>query len=167
MRFIPLLLFSCLALALVVALLEPKPELAQTPKILPSLQLQSLGGESSFRTDGTISIINFFASWCGPCKVENAELSLLKPEKNVTMHGIAWNDSEENIRRFLDDHGNPFHQLWRDEDGEAAIALGVRGVPETFIVDKRGMIRYHLTGPITPQVREEIIVPLLHQLAAE
>lgn len=167
MRMLPLVMFLGLVVALGFALIGPKSAPVETPFALPALELASLDGEKAFATDGKVTLINFFASWCAPCKIEQAELEALRSVEHLTIVGIAWNDSESNVRDFTERYGNPFATLWLDDDGKAAIALGVRGVPETFIVDKHGMVRYHLAGAITQKLREETIVPLLEQLAAE
>lgn len=167
MRFVPLFIFLLLAVALGFALVKPESVQQQaTPYALPKLALRPFEGEAKF-VPGKIMLINFFASWCAPCKLEHIELEMLALNKKLVVHGIIFNDSDENIRRWISDYGNPYRGLWRDEDGSAAIALGVRGVPESFVIDKKGMVRYRLAGPITEQIRVKTIEPLIRTLEAE
>lgn len=117
---------------------EPIPGFAQAD--LP------LSGE-----DGTrVSIVNVWASWCVPCRDEHPALMELASDPEVRMLGINYKDRPENARRFLGALGNPFDKVGVDESGRSAIDWGVYGVPETFIVDAQGIIRYKHIGPIMP-----------------
>jgi len=88
-------------------------------------------------------------------------IALKKQFPQLEVQGIAWNDAPKVLRAWLKKHGNPFNAVWLDEKGDATIALGIKGVPETIIVDGQGNIRYRLTGPITPAVLKDTIVPLI------
>ena len=92
-------------------------------------------------------IINFFASWCLPCKVEHP--NLMKLSKEFKIYGIAKKDSDKEIKNWLEKAGNPFEAIGHDYDGSAGINWGVYGLPETFIVNNYGKIVYKHVGPIT------------------
>lgn len=110
-------------------------------------------------------IVNFWASWCVPCIVEHPQLMALSRE-GVPVFGIAYKDRPEASREFLRRHGNPFARLARDEPGRAAIDWGVYGVPETYLIDPRGIIRWRFAGAITPEILAQEIRPLLRRHAA-
>lgn len=109
-------------------------------------------------------LINFLASWCLPCHAEAPLLMQLK-NRGVAIWGIDYSDSESAFRGFLAADGNPFARLGADPNGAAAIAWGISGVPESFLVDRGGIIRWHLGGPLSPPVVAQTLVPLLHQYA--
>tara|TARA_B100001057_G_scaffold392750_1_gene401472 strand:+ start:453 stop:905 length:453 start_codon:yes stop_codon:yes gene_type:complete len=91
-------------------------------------------------------IVNFFASWCPPCKVEHP--NLLKLSKEVKIYGIAKKDNDEEIQKWFRKSGNPFEKIGLDLDGTAAINWGVYGLPESFLIDEKGFIIYKHVGPI-------------------
>lgn len=166
-RFIPLLIFTVFALIAAVALLKrehPVMPDATAARPLPALPLVALDDSAkkfaAAEYRGTVMLLNVFASWCLPCLQEMGELQTLAERfPDLAMHGMVWNDSPENIHAFLRKHGNPFTHLWRDTTGQSAIALGLRGVPETYLIDARGRIIYHLPGPIDAATREDILTP--------
>ena len=94
-------------------------------------------------------MVNIWASWCVPCHDEAPFLTELGRDKRFQLIGIDYKDSLENVRRFLGRYGNPFGAVGVDGNGRAAIEWGVYGVPETFIVGRKGTIVYKLVGPIT------------------
>jgi cytochrome c biogenesis protein CcmG/thiol:disulfide interchange protein DsbE len=110
---------------------------------------------------GKVTLINFFASWCGPCRAEHAQLTALARRPGVILLGIAYKDKPEDSRRFLDGLGNPFRRIGVDRDGATAIDFGVYGVPETYVVDKGGHIRFRQVGPLTAEDVEQRILPLI------
>jgi len=109
-------------------------------------------------------LVNFWASWCVPCIVEHPQLMRLSRE-GVPVFGINYKDRAEAALAFLERHGNPFARLGRDEPGRTAIDWGVYGVPETYLIDRQGLIRWRFAGPITPEVLERDLRPLLRQYA--
>ncbi len=109
-------------------------------------------------------LVNFFASWCVPCLVEHPELTKLQAD-GVPIWAIAYKDPVAATAAFLDQHGNPYARVARDADGLTAINWGVYGVPETYVVDKQGIIRRKIVGPVTPEFARHQIRPLLQQLA--
>lgn len=161
MRALPFTLFVIFSVALALMLLQqnaPK-EVGQSPfKPLPVLHVTKLGGDETWNQEalkGQVTLINIFASWCVPCAAEMPELLQVKKQyPNLNIVGIAWNDKPEVLNKWLKKHGNPFHSIWVDKNGDAAIDLGIRGIPETLIVDGDGMVRFRFAGVITKDMRE-------------
>jgi cytochrome c biogenesis protein CcmG/thiol:disulfide interchange protein DsbE len=174
-RAIPLLIFTIFALIAAVALLardDSAPPGEQAARPLPALPLVALNRPTEFFDNtayrGKVVLFNVFASWCLPCLAEMRELEALAEQfPALERHGIVWNDSPKNIRAFLKKHGNPFTMLWRDTTGQSAIALGLRGVPETYLINARGEIIYHIPGPIDRRLREDVLAPIITRALAE
>ena len=91
-------------------------------------------------------IVNFFASWCPPCKIEHP--NLLKLSEKVKIYGIAKKDNDKNIQKWFEKSGNPFERIGLDLDGSVSINWGVYGLPESFLIDEKGFIIYKHVGPI-------------------
>ncbi len=166
-RFVPLLLFLFLAGALSLALLSQSPK--EQERLLGeerSVPLSPLsvstreGAEKTLISNGEVMVIHFFASWCAPCIEDHRELTALATTyPTLAIHGIAWNDKKEAIDAWLKQHGNPFTHVWFDTQGKAAMTLGVRGMPETFVIDAKGIVRYHVPGPMSTELRENELNP--------
>lgn len=114
---------------------------------------------------GKVRLLNVFASWCAPCRIEHPLLMRLAREEGVTIHAINYKDKPEAARAFLDQMGNPFTAIGADRDGRVAIDFGVYGVPETYIIDKDGRVRYRHVGPLMPFDLEEKILPMIRELS--
>ena len=108
---------------------------------------------------GSPRLLNIFASWCVPCIAEAPVLSELK-RRGVRIDGIAIRDRREDVAAFLARHGDPFERIGADATSSVQMALGSSGVPESFVVDGRGVIRYQHVGPIMPQDVETILAEL-------
>ena len=124
---------------------QPVPTFAAAP-LMPG----RAGLASAALADGKPRMVNLFASWCGPCIAEAPALLELE-RRGVTIEALAIRDKPDDVVKFLRDHGDPFAAIGSDPVGEAQIALGSAGVPETFLVDGKGIIRYQHIGPIMPQ----------------
>lgn len=98
--------------------------------------------------DGEVKLVNFWASWCAPCRAEH-EYLMAFAEEGIPIYGINYKDEPVNGRKFLDDLGNPFTAVVSDESGRTGIDWGLYGVPETFVVDGDGVIVKRFAGPIT------------------
>jgi cytochrome c biogenesis protein CcmG, thiol:disulfide interchange protein DsbE len=133
----------------------------------PHFALPPLPGEergfSSADLTGHVSLVNAFASWCVPCRAEHGVLSALAQTKRVPIYGIDYKDKEDAARAWLAELGNPYARIGAD-DGQVGIDWGVYGVPETFIVDRDGRIRYKHVGPLTLADVERTILPLVARL---
>ena len=121
-------------------------------------------GLASADLPGRVSVVNIFASWCVPCLAEHPLITRLS-EEGVAVYGINYRDAPENARAWLDRHGNPYARIGADRDARASIDWGVTGVPETFLLDRNGRIRHKITGPLTPQLFEDEVLPVLRELA--
>jgi cytochrome c biogenesis protein CcmG/thiol:disulfide interchange protein DsbE len=109
-------------------------------------------------------LVNFWASWCVPCIIEHPQLMRLSRE-GVPVFGIAYKDKPEDSLRFMRERGNPYRRLAKDEPGRVAIDWGVYGVPETYLLDRQGIIRWRFAGPVTPDLLDADIRPLLRRWA--
>jgi cytochrome c biogenesis protein CcmG, thiol:disulfide interchange protein DsbE len=128
---------------------------------LPGLQRDGKGvpGLSGTIFQGSVTLVNVWASWCVPCHDEAPLLDQLAKDKRIQLVGINYKDSPDNARRFLNRYGIPFSAVGRDEAGRASIDWGVYGVPETFLVGRDGRIAYKLVGPITADNLARTLVP--------
>jgi cytochrome c biogenesis protein CcmG/thiol:disulfide interchange protein DsbE len=120
-------------------------------------------GFASADLEGKVSLVNVFASWCAPCRVEHPILMKLAAE-GIPIYGINYKDKPEDALRFLAELGDPYKRVGADGTGRTSIDWGVYGYPETFIVDRTGRIRYKHIGPIMPQHLAETIRPILESL---
>lgn len=173
MRFLPLALFALLATALYVGLgLNPKEiPSALIDKPAPQFDLPPLEGrplDSGLKTadlqQGDLSIVNVWASWCVPCRVEHPLLKRLGAESGVPVHGLNYKDRADQARAFLDELGDPFVRVGADRSGRAGIEWGVYGVPETFIVSGDGKILHKHIGPLTDWDIDNKLLPMLKEL---
>ena len=111
-------------------------------------------------------MLNVFASWCATCHIEHPLLLQLKA-MGIPVEGLDWKDEAADGARYLSDNGDPYTLAGNDRTGRAGIDLGVAAVPETFVVDRHGRVRYKQVGAIEPDVWAKKIKPLLDRLATE
>ena len=116
---------------------------------------------------GKVSLVNVWASWCGACRQEHPLLVAFARQRRINQYGLNYKDKRANALRWLRQLGNPYRANITDPTGQIGIDWGVYGVPETFVVDKKGIIRYKKIGPITAKTLKKIIIPLLDRLEAE
>ncbi len=172
-RFAPILVFAAIAIGLGFALTnDPRKMPSQlidrpTPKFaLPAVE----PGVSGFATDdlaGKVALINVFASWCSACRIEHPTLMRLAAEGTIPLYGIDWKDKPGDGIKWLKNQRNPYLKVGDDPTGRLGIDMGVTGVPETFVVDRTGRIRYRHAGPITEEVWHDTFEPLLASLRTE
>jgi cytochrome c biogenesis protein CcmG, thiol:disulfide interchange protein DsbE len=117
---------------------------------------------------GQVSIVNIFASWCGPCHQEHATLMAMArdaalKEKGVRLYGLSYKDEAPNAVQFLTDGGNPYAAVGADLSGRTAIDFGVYGVPETFIIRGDGTVAYKYVGPLSPQAFALTLLPQIEK----
>jgi len=115
--------------------------------------------------DGKVKLVNFWASWCAPCRVEHPNLAKLKAE-GVTIYGVNYKDKPAPALGFLKDLGNPYTAIGADESGRMGIDWGIYGVPETFIIDGAGKVVSRFPGPITERVMNDVIRADMKKAAA-
>jgi cytochrome c biogenesis protein CcmG, thiol:disulfide interchange protein DsbE len=164
---LPALVFVVLVGYFVLSLQRDPSSLpsALIDKPAPDFALPPLTDEPGLATAdlrGQVTLVNFFASWCVPCRSEHPVL--MRIGKSVKLVGIAYKDKPDDSRRFLDQLGNPYARIAMDREGRTAIDFGVYGVPETYVVDKAGKIRLRFVGPLTPKAWDEEIAPLIRRL---
>nr|HAT8714022.1 DsbE family thiol:disulfide interchange protein [Legionella jordanis] len=170
-RLLPFAVFVILACFLWKGLfLEPqKLPSVQLGRALPSFELDSLSDEHRFTPDllkGQISLLNVWASWCPACTEEQVFLTQLS-QRGVPIFGINYKDNSDSAKQWLKDWGNPYRNVGEDRDGKLSIDLGVYGAPETFLVDKKGIIRYRHVGVLDEQSWNANFLPLIKKLEEE
>jgi len=165
----PIAAFAVLAFFLFRSLWAPAPDIIPSallnrpaPRlVLPALDEQSAAFTSADLASGHVSVINVFASWCAPCRTETGQLAALAKLPGVALYGLTQKDKPAATRAFLDEVGNPFARIARDDDGRASIEWGVYGVPETYVVDGRGIIRLKYVGPLSDTVLAQQFLPAI------
>ncbi|MEL6373588.1 MAG: DsbE family thiol:disulfide interchange protein [Pseudomonadota bacterium] len=125
---------------------------------------QSQGFATADLATGRPSVVNFWASWCGPCVVEHPLLVRLKRETGVRLLGVNYKDKPSNARRFLARLKNPYDRVGVDPQGRGAVEWGVYGMPETFVLNGRGEIVYKHVGPLDPDVLRNKVLPMIRAM---
>lgn len=171
MRYlVPLAAFVALLVLLAVGLkLDPRriPS-ALIDKPAPFFALSELADPTRqiTKTDllGRPLLLNVWASWCSACRVEHPLLVELAQTKGVEIVGLNYKDTRADAAAWLERHGNPYRRSIYDPDGKLGLDLGVYGVPETFVLDADGVIRYKQVGPLTAEIWANEVAPLLAKL---
>ena len=177
---LPLGVFLSLAMLFLSQLLSGKDPAAVPSALIdrpaPDFSLPPLEGLADNGTpvpgfaradfEGAVTVVNVFASWCGPCREEHPLLERLAEDGRIRVVGINYKDVPENARRFLGELGNPYAAVGVDNNGRTAIDWGVYGVPETFLVGPDGTIRYKFIGPLNERALAEVLLPEIDTLAA-
>ena len=169
---IPLLIFMVLVGFLGVGL-SLKPREIPSPLInkpAPDFSLPTLDAPelkvSTQDLRGKVWILNVWASWCVACRIEHPLLVEFAKTGAAPVYGLNYKDKREDAIRWLGKFGNPYTRSFSDTEGLVGIDFGVYGVPETFVIDKTGVIRMKHIGPLTPEVLRDDVVPLLRKLGA-
>jgi cytochrome c biogenesis protein CcmG/thiol:disulfide interchange protein DsbE len=169
---IPLAIFFLLAAFLAVGLTRDPREVPSPfiGKPAPAFKLEQLHDEKlAFAPEdmkGKVWMLNVWASWCVSCRVEHPLLVEMSRRGIVPIVGLNYKDKRDEGLQWLRRHGDPYSLSAYDVDGKVGIDYGVYGVPETFVIDKQGVIRYKQIGPITPEALEKKIMPLIRELNA-
>ena len=168
-RVIPLIVFALLVVFFWRGLsLDPHHlPLAQLDKPLPQFQLPTLSGDQTTLTQtalhGQVALLNVWASWCAACTDEQIFLMQLARE-GVVIYGLNYKDNPQEAKQWLAEWGNPYKVVGEDVEGKVAIDLGVYGAPETFLVDKTGVIRYRHAGVLDAVVWQKEFLPRIKAL---
>jgi cytochrome c biogenesis protein CcmG/thiol:disulfide interchange protein DsbE len=130
----------------------------------PAVEIEPLGTGPLFTDadlrDGTVKLVNFWASWCAPCRVEHKNLEAMKAQ-GITLYGVNYKDKPANAIGFLEELGNPYTAIGADNKGRMALNWGVYGVPETYVIDGNGVIVLRFAGPITASILNKTILPAI------
>lgn len=172
MAFLPLIAFVALAVVFLSQLLSDK-DISTIPSVLigtqaPALDLPPLEGLvrdgqqvpalSTALVEGKVTLVNVWASWCVPCRAEHPLLMALARDERINLVGINYKDKTPNALRFLGELGNPYAAVGVDPNGISAIDWGVYGIPETYLLDRNGVITFKQIGPFSPDtIRDELL----------
>lgn len=170
---IPLVIFAVLAVLLAVGLTlnptaVPSPLIGKPLPMFTAPQLHD--PEQTLSSDdikGKVSVLNVFASWCIPCRQEHPYLAALAQRGIAPIYGLSYKDKREDARAWLARFGDLYQGIAYDLEGRVGLDLGVYGVPETFILDRHGVVRYKHVGPVDATTLNEVIVPWIERLQRE
>ena len=164
----PPVIFAALAGLFLSGMQRDDPDALPSARIgqaTPEMTTVALGDAPFFDADTLaepgVKLVNFWASWCGPCRVEHPTLTALE-EEGVPIYGINYKDDPDKALAFLDELGDPYRGIGADESGRTGLDWGIYGVPETFVVDGEGRIVFRFAGPITPQILEKQLRPAMN-----
>jgi cytochrome c biogenesis protein CcmG/thiol:disulfide interchange protein DsbE len=166
---LPFLAFAALAVLFYSGLKGTPPDQlpsAMIGKPVPPIVLAGLDGDAkgfspADLASGRVTVVNVWASWCAPCRLEAPALARLSRRKDIALYGFVYKDKPAAARAFLAEFGNPFARLGLDANGSTAIEWGVYGVPETFVIDGHGIIRERYAGELTETVLSTVIEPAI------
>lgn len=168
----PPVIFAGLAVMFYIGMQRQNPDelpSALIGKEAPAVEVTPLGDLPVFTDadlrDGEVHLLNFWASWCAPCRVEHPNLEALAAE-GVRVFGVNYKDKPENALGFLAELGNPYTAVGADTSGRVGLEWGVYGVPETYVIDGEGRIVLRFAGPITARVIADQIRPAIAQAKA-
>lgn len=163
----PPVIFAGLAVLFFIGMQRDNPDelpSALAGKPAPAVAVTPLGEGPTFSDadlrDGDVKLVNYWASWCAPCRVEHPNLEKLAKE-GVIIYGVNYKDKPENALGFLAELGDPYAAKGADTEGRMALNWGVYGVPETYVIDGEGNIVLRFAGPITQRILDSTILPAI------
>lgn len=171
--FLPLAIFGIMVGFLAVGLTLNPREIPSplVGKAAPAFSLPQLHEQdkvfSQKDLEGQVWLLNFWASWCSGCKTEHPVLMQIAKSGEVPIYGVDYKDQRDEATAWLDRWGNPYPIVGVDLAGRVGIDYGVYGVPETYVIDKQGVIRYKQIGPVDEEVWAQKILPLVKELKAK
>ncbi|MCV6587176.1 MAG: DsbE family thiol:disulfide interchange protein [Marinibacterium sp.] len=133
------------------------------PVVLTEMPGKALFDDATLR-DGQVKLVNYWASWCAPCRAEHPNLEQLSAE-GVPIYGVNYKDRQANALAFLDELGDPYTAMGADTDGRMALDWGLYGVPETYVVAGDGTVVLRFAGPVTERVMRDTIRPAMERAA--
>lgn len=133
---------------------------------LPALDANQPGLKSDEMTGKGLTLINVFGSWCVSCREEHPLLMRIAKDTRFKLVGLNWKDSNGDAEKYLATYGNPYAAIGTDSSGRTGIDLGVSGAPETFAIDNQGRVRVRIPGPLTPEIWNSQIEPLIKESGA-
>ena len=168
---LPLLIFLVIVAYFSVSL-RPGHDIHELPSAMiekpaPTFDLAGLDGSKPLTLTalkGHPFVINFFASWCVPCRIEHPLLMRLAEQNHLPLYGIDYKDKPEDGSHLLATFGDPYRQIGMDRNGRVGLDFGVYGVPETYVIDSTGVIRKRFVGPLTAETVDKELLPLLKKL---
>lgn len=168
---LPPAIFAALAVLFYMGMAREDPDALPSTmegRAAPPVQLVPLGDktvfdDSALTADG-VKLVNFWASWCAPCRVEHPNLETLARE-GIPIYGINYKDDPDNALNFLRDLGDPYAAIGADTEGRMALNWGLYGVPETYVIDGDGKVILRFAGPITEAILESRIRPAIAEAA--
>ena len=167
---LPLLLFAMLVVLFIFGM-QTDPRKIPSPLIdkpLPDFELSQLHNPDLMLNNktllGDVVLLNVWASWCISCRYEHPILMAYSKESEVDLYGLNYKDSREDALLWLENYGNPYKTSASDLDGRVGLDFGVYGAPETYVLDKDGIVRYKHIGPITQKDLDETIQPIIRKL---
>ncbi|HEY7748310.1 MAG TPA: DsbE family thiol:disulfide interchange protein [Aestuariivirgaceae bacterium] len=176
LTLVPAVVFAALIVIFFIGLKSGDPSVvpsAIVEKPVPQFELPPLAGsgiaglKSADLKTGKVAVVNVWASWCGPCRTEHPVLMELSKRKDIFLAGINYKDEPQNARRFLASFGQPYAAIGADDKGRASIDWGVYGVPESFVVDGNGIVRFKWVGPIADQAAREKLETAIRRAQTE
>ncbi len=173
LRLLPVALFGGLAIVFAISLFSGDASVLPSvliDKPIPQFKLTGMGKDTESGLDlpglttkdlikGDVTVVNFWASWCPPCRAEHPVLMKLKELNKAQIYGISQKDDPVKSLQFLRTLGNPYTAVGVDSNGRVAIDWGVYGLPETFVVDGEGKIRFKFVGPMSYKILAEKLLP--------
>ncbi len=129
--------------------------------VLPALDARVAAFTPHDLVSGHVTVLNVWASWCVPCRAEAPALAELAALKGAALYGLVYKDTPVKARAFLDENGDPYQRIDLDGDGEAGIEWGITGVPETFVIDGKGIVRLRYAGPLVGSALHDILLPAI------
>lgn len=172
-RLMPLLIMLLLSMALASGLFTNDKPFRDSPLVgydMVPFNVPTLGADQPRFAPRDwkhkVVVLNIFASWCKPCAQEHAIWMKLAKTGKVNLYGLAWKDTPENVSAWLTKHGNPYQLIGVDQHGDTTIPLALTGIPETFILGPTGTIFYHHQAPVTQELVDKVIVPLVEKITS-
>ena len=167
---LPVAGFAVIAFFMFRSLVAPAPDLLPSALInkpapqvaLPAMDAATPAFASADLAAGRVTVVNFFASWCAPCRMESGQLMALSKMPGLVLYGVDYEEQQPGAgRAFLKELGNPFIRIVDDTGGAEGRDWGVYGVPETYVVDGKGIIRFKLVGPLTEEALNKQLLPAI------